>query len=91
MTSATSPRHVSLIHVFLSSPGDVADERIETEQVLEELPKDLLPDGRITFEAESWDDFGCRFLAVVGASGIGKPPLVNDGPDDALGGAGQIR
>lgn len=91
MASATSPRQVSLIHVFLSSPGDVADERIEASQVLEELPKELLPDGCITFEAESWDDSDCRYLAVIGTSGIGKSSPIDAGPDDALDGAGQIR
>ena len=91
MTSSTSPRQVSLILVFLSSRSDVADERIEARQVPNELPEDFLPDGCITCDAESWYDFGCRFLAVVGASGIGKPPLVNAGPADAPAVAEQIR
>lgn len=55
------------------------------------LPKEFLPDRCITSDAGSWYDFGCRFLAVVGASGIGKPPLVNAGPHDAPAVAGQIR
>lgn len=45
------------LRFFLSSPGDVADERIFARQVIEqELPKDPLLRGQITCEAVSWDD-----------------------------------
>ena len=45
------------LRFFLSSPGDVADERIFAQQVIEqELPKDPLLRGEITCEAIRWDD-----------------------------------
>lgn len=45
------------LRFFLSSPGDVADERTFAQQVIEEeLPKDPLLRGRITCEAMRWDD-----------------------------------
>jgi (1->4)-alpha-D-glucan 1-alpha-D-glucosylmutase len=46
------------IRVFLSSPGDVADERALARRLLkEELPSDpLLQRGSVTFDVVSWDD-----------------------------------
>ena len=45
------------LRFFLSSPGDVADERIFAQQVIEqELPKDAFLRGQITCEAMRWDD-----------------------------------
>jgi hypothetical protein len=45
------------ISIFLSSPGDVADERAFAQQVIEqELPKDPLLRGQVTCEAVRWDD-----------------------------------
>lgn len=45
------------LRFFLSSPGDVADERTFARQVIEqELPKDPLLRGQITCEAMCWDD-----------------------------------
>jgi len=45
------------LRFFLSSPGDVPDERTFARQVIEqELPKDPLLRGQITCEAMSWDD-----------------------------------
>ena len=45
------------LRFFLSSPGDVADERTFAQQVIEqELPKDPLLRGQITCEAMRWDD-----------------------------------
>ena len=45
------------LRFFLSSPGDVADERTFAQQVIEqELPKDPLLRGQITCEAIRWDD-----------------------------------
>lgn len=45
------------LRMFISSPGDVAEERTLARQVIEqELPKDPLLRGRITCEALSWDD-----------------------------------
>ena len=49
--------HPEFVRVFLSSPGDVADERAAARRLLkEELPYDRLLQGRITFEVVSWDD-----------------------------------
>jgi hypothetical protein len=45
------------IRVFLSSPGDVAEERILARRLLkEELPYKPFLRGRITFDVVSWDD-----------------------------------
>ena len=45
------------IRIFLSSPGDVADERgLATRIVKQELPYDPLFRGRLTFDLISWDD-----------------------------------
>ena len=48
-----------LIHlrIFLSSPGDVTDERTFAQQVIEqELPKDAFLREKITCEVVRWDD-----------------------------------
>lgn len=45
------------LRFFLSSPGDVADERTFAQQVIEQdLPKDPLLRGKITCEVISYDD-----------------------------------
>src|SRR5215211_5653745 len=45
------------IRVFLSSPGDVADERALARRLLkEELPYDPFLRGRVAFDIVSWDD-----------------------------------
>lgn len=45
------------LRFFLSSPGDVCDERTFAQQVIEqELPKDPFMRGLVTCEAVSWDD-----------------------------------
>jgi hypothetical protein len=45
------------LRFFLSSPGDVSDERQFARQVIErELPKDPLLRGEVTCEAMMWDD-----------------------------------
>src|SRR4029453_1921395 len=45
------------LRIFVSSPGDVADERAFAQQVIEqEVPKDPLLRGQITCEAMRWDD-----------------------------------
>ena len=52
-------RHVSAqcLRVFISSPGDVTDERALARRLLkEELPYDPLIRGRVTFDVISWDD-----------------------------------
>ena len=43
------------IRVFLSSPGDVADERALARRLLkEELPYDPFLRGRVAFDVVSW-------------------------------------
>lgn len=45
------------LRIFLSSPGDVADERTFAQQVIEqELPKDPFLREKITCEVVRWDD-----------------------------------
>jgi hypothetical protein len=45
------------IRIFLSSPGDVADERgLAARIVKQELPYDPFLRGRLTFDLISWDD-----------------------------------
>src|SRR4051812_12438460 len=45
------------IRVFLSSPGDVGDERFLARRLFkDELPYDPLLRGRIIFDVVSWDD-----------------------------------
>ena len=45
------------LRVFLSSPGDVSDERALARRFLkEELPYDPLLRGRVFFQVVSWDD-----------------------------------
>ena len=53
----STPPQSQQIRVFLSSPGDVADERALARRLLkEELPYDPLLRGRVTLEVVSWDD-----------------------------------
>lgn len=47
------PRHV---RVFLSSPGDVADERAAAAAVLEAIPKEPAWRARVTIDVVRWDD-----------------------------------
>ena len=42
--------------VFLSSPGDVAEERAIVRAVLDRLPRETPWKGKITIEVVSWDD-----------------------------------
>lgn len=56
--SNTVPR----IRVFLSSPGDVADERAMARQVIADLPYDPLLRSAVSFEIVAWD--------VPGAPGL---------------------
>lgn len=46
------PRH---LRVFLSSPGDVAAERVIARRILSTLPYDPFLRGRITIEIVAWD------------------------------------
>src|SRR3712207_6430236 len=48
------PQHV---RIFLSSPGDVAEEReLARRLIKDELPSDPFLRGRVTFDVVSWDD-----------------------------------
>ena len=49
---------VQRVRVFISSPGDVADERALARQVLQYLPKEKAFAGRLIIEEVSWDDPG---------------------------------
>jgi hypothetical protein len=44
------------VRVFLSSPGDVAEERRTAREIVEKLARRPTLRGRITIEAVSWDD-----------------------------------
>ncbi len=43
------------LRIFLSSPGDVADERALALQLFERLQYDPLLRGQITIDAVAWD------------------------------------
>ena len=50
----TTPRH---FRVFLSSPGDVSEERVLARKIIkDELPYDPFLRGRASLEIVSWDD-----------------------------------
>jgi formylglycine-generating enzyme required for sulfatase activity len=46
------------LRVFLSSPGDVADERALARKVLDYLPKERFFSDRVLIQEVSWDDPG---------------------------------
>lgn len=46
------------LRVFLSSPGDVTDERALARKILDYLPKERPFRGRLLIEEVSWDDPG---------------------------------
>src|SRR5918999_128928 len=48
-----TPRH---IRVFLSSPGDVKEERDTADRILEELPRVQAWKGKFTIDPVRWDD-----------------------------------
>lgn len=60
----SAPRH---LRIFLSSPGDVGDERALALKVAENLPYDPLLFGKVTFEVVAWDKKGIDtpFLATM--------------------------
>src|SRR5512134_1937503 len=50
-------REVPLVRIFLSSPGDVADERASARQLIDSaLPKLPSLRGRLALELIAWDD-----------------------------------
>ena len=61
------------IRVFLSSPGDVADERALALKVIEQLPYDPLLRGQIMIEVVAWDK-----------EGAGTPLLATMTPQEAI-------
>lgn len=50
---ADTPLH---LRIFISSPGDVGDERRLARQIIEALPRDPAYRGKITSEAVAYDD-----------------------------------
>jgi hypothetical protein len=44
------------VRIFVSSPGDVAEERAVARRVLDDLQYDPLLRGKVLLEAISWDD-----------------------------------
>jgi HEAT repeat protein len=57
MSKLTGPR---LIRVFLSSPGDVSEERDLTRAIIKDLQYDPFLRGNVAFEVVSWDDPSSR-------------------------------
>jgi HEAT repeat protein len=51
------------LRVFLSSPGDVVEERAAATRIVEDLQYDPLLRGRVSFELVSWDRTGTTMLA----------------------------
>jgi hypothetical protein len=50
-------RKVPLVRIFLSSPGEVAEERTLARQLIDaELPKLRFLSGRLALELIAWDD-----------------------------------
>lgn len=73
----TQPYH---IRIFLSSPGDVADERTIALRIIDQLPYDPLLRGKVTFDVIAWDKPGAStpMLATMTPQeainrGLGKP------------------
>jgi hypothetical protein len=67
---ADTPRH---IRIFLSSPGDVADERAIALNVIDQLPYDPTLRGKISIEVVAWDK-----------PGAGTPMLATMTPQEAI-------
>lgn len=61
------------MRVFLSSPGDVVEERNAAREILEKLAREPLLRGRVTIEVISWDDPDAP-----------APMLANLSPQDAV-------
>jgi hypothetical protein len=57
----TPPREVPLVRIFLSSPGDVAEERTLARQLIDaELPKLRFLSGRLALQLIAWDDLAAQ-------------------------------
>ncbi len=61
------------IRIFLSSPGDVSDERAIALRIIDQLPYDPLLRGRVTFDVIAWDK-----------PGAGTPMLATMHPQEAI-------
>ena len=48
-----APKHLK---IFLSSPGDVAEERRLALKLIRDIPNEPFPKGRVTLEVIAWDD-----------------------------------
>jgi hypothetical protein len=58
------------LKVFLSSPGDVTEERQAIVRLIkDELPYDPLLRDRVTFDVLAWDDRAQRVALLAGQSG----------------------
>jgi tetratricopeptide (TPR) repeat protein len=66
----SQPRHIT---VFLSSPGDVADERALARRTLESLENQPFIRGRATLRVVAWDNPGAK-----------TPLLANLSPQEAI-------
>jgi hypothetical protein len=67
---ANTPRH---IRIFLSSPGDVAEERAIAREIIEQLPYDPMLRDKLTIDLVAWDK-----------PGAGTPMLANMTPQEAI-------
>ena len=58
------------LRVFLSSPGDVAEDREAVVRLIKDkLPYDDLVRGLATFEVLAWDDRAQKVALLAGESG----------------------
>lgn len=57
-----SKQSVPLIRIFLSSPGDVADERAIARTVIEQLRYDPAFHGKVSFEVVAWEQEGAEMF-----------------------------
>jgi hypothetical protein len=57
-----SPAPPLYLHVFLASPGDVAEERAIAREVMDRLPKDPLLRDKVALDVVSWDGPGAAAM-----------------------------
>jgi formylglycine-generating enzyme required for sulfatase activity len=50
------PQNIPFLTVFLSSPGDVAEERILARKIMKRLPNRYVFKGRVGLNVVAWDD-----------------------------------
>lgn len=63
----SSVAQVRLLRIFISSPGDVADERnLARAMIKDELPYLLAFRGRVTFDVIAWDDPAAKVPLFAG-------------------------